>query len=95
MSSIVWEDPPEAEPPKHGLNNKQRDLVRFADELRAHPGKWAIYPNLSGSRTGAASRTSQIRKGRWCGGAGFEAEKRPGALPGKFVIYVRFVGYDA
>ncbi|NKZ63036.1 hypothetical protein GTG23_02635 [Rhodococcus hoagii] len=57
----------------------------FADELRAHPGRWAKFPDQDGVKGG---RTFQINSGRLAGftAGEFEASVRQG------VLYVRFVG---
>lgn len=80
--SIEWADPP---PPKGGslLRKEQR---AFAEELKARPGQWAIYPSTRSS-VAVRALASRISNGRLTAfGKGFEAVTRHG------VIYVRFVG---
>ena len=67
------------------------ELVAFADQLRQHPGQWAVHPTEYGFPQSAANSASDIRKGRTAAfGAGFDAVSR--LVDGKPTVYVRFVG---
>lgn len=79
---LEWKEPP----PPHGSTGASR-WPAVADELRAHPGEWALIV-----RDGWTSRMSQFqRSGSF--GPGFEFTTRSGGYaPGHSDIYARFVG---
>lgn len=89
MRQTIWEDPPDAERAPRA-NPKRLRILAFADDLRAHPGKWGIYPQVLGTHMSAVGTASRARVGRWPGGKGFEAVAR--TVGGEERVYVRFVG---
>ena len=82
MNKITWKTPP----PSLSGNVGDRDAAReFREQLRAHPGKWAVY------RAKAAAALAYHIGQRW---VGFEATSRhePSMPVGRAAIYVRYVG---
>lgn len=67
--------------------HSRRVVERFAEELRANPGRWAVYPRTTVTGTAARALVSRINRGRVAAFAkGFAAVHRGG------VVYVRFEG---
>lgn len=77
MSDIVWEDPPEA---KYGPRSPGR-LRELVDQLRAHPGKWALV-KANAPKSGT---TNYYLRDRY----GCEVVQRSNA-DGTFNIYARW-----
>lgn len=69
--------------PRRSTSTVDPVLARFADMLRAHPGKWGEYPG--GKASVNIARYVRQGKGAFAPG-GFEASKRGS------VLYVRFTG---
>lgn len=91
MSVIRWEDPPESRKGKAGgrgfVRNPRWQAV--ADELRAHPGRWAVV--AEGENAGISGH---IRRGKYAAmqpAGSFEAQcvGAGGEFP---IIYARYVG---
>lgn len=83
MTDIKWE-----EPEFDGRRDKKYDWVAIFAELRANPGRWALV-----SDDAPVSMTTNIKRGRYVGGADgeFEAVTRESKnYRGK--IYARYVG---
>lgn len=91
MTSVQWEEPPK---PNGGPRANQQ-LLDFANELRANPGRWALYPTVPSSDSATSSNAANIRRGTLAAfrppGA-FEAVARTAG--GIRQIYVRYVGGD-
>lgn len=85
QSLIRWVD----ELPPRPYGSKNTDRVRFVEELKQNPGRWAIYqpdaPNGQGA--GCAHEFKRAFPG-------VEATGRiiRGTKPKRFTIYVRWVG---
>lgn len=88
---IKWETPPE---PRRGRQPDTRsDDQKFADQLRKHPGDWAVFREDANSSIAFQVKTGKVAAFRPAGA--FEAVCRgitPGGSRGR--IYVRFVGTE-
>lgn len=90
MTSVIrWEEPPE-----HG--NKRAARLKYqdiADELRAHPGRWAVV--TEGVPTGTAGPIAvRIRRGQaaFAPAGSFEARTAGGVGSLNARVYARCVG---
>lgn len=83
-SQITWEDPPEG-----SLRKGMYDW--FFDQLRANPGKWAVFKESSTRAT-----ATQIRGGHYVGTSEGEFDTRTTTLPNpdRVKIYVRYIPRD-
>lgn len=92
MSDVHWEDPP---PVVHRNvpSSKTLALAAFADELRDHEGKWAVYPLPLSSKDSVRTTAQRVKAGRWTPGVGFEAVTRN--TDDGYRLYVRYVGTSA
>lgn len=83
---IVWKDPP-------ATNNNlaaRKELVEFANKLRANPGHWAQYPRVI-----TTNMTTYINRGHsktWQPAGAFEATQT--TVKGERLLFVRYVGED-
>lgn len=99
MSDIRWEDPPE--PAQH---HDPTLWVAVADELRAHPKRWAVIREESTDskpadrlRTNLGQFGKRIKRGEiaaWSPPGSFETAVRHDKGAGMVRIYVRYVGED-
>lgn len=86
MSDIEWAEPPATKAGGGRSGGKHR---KIADQLREHPGKWALI-----GRSMAPSMVTQIRKGLiapYAPAGSFEAVGR-NYVDKRCDLYVRFVG---
>lgn len=87
MSELTFEEPPPAK-------RAHRNLGKVADELREHPGLWAVVLALPvAERSHATSLARQIRHGLvsyWRPAGVFEAVSR--TVDGEARVYARYLG---
>lgn len=77
-------------PDRRGHKQPDPLLARFADALRASPGKWGRWPNKL-TAASARSGTALVAKGRYRSFpvGEFDARTRDG------VLWVRYIGIDS
>lgn len=64
----------------------RQEVKRFAEQVRQHPGRWAVYPWTPNEIAGRAL-ASRISRGKISAFAdGFQAVSRRG------VVYIRYIG---
>lgn len=87
MTEIIWQDPPGE---LRGLPSGAD--AEFAAQLRAHPGKWAIWRTEIGSSE--ATGVKQGRRAAFRPAGAYEARSTANGTgnQGKSTIYVRYVG---
>jgi hypothetical protein len=83
---ITWE-----EPPQHLLDRRNRTgrYKDFAQELRNHPGKWAVLPGDKATESSAKGTAQSISNGKT---GGFAPAKSFETVVDGTKIWVRFVG---
>lgn len=88
---IRWEDPPQTKA-KGGCGRPNSKYAPIADQLRDHPGRWALVREAD-RQNAAASLAGVIREGRtvcFAPRGDFDACTR--AVDGRYRVYARYLG---
>lgn len=90
---MTWQDPPPAGSPRRpGYTPRPPKYGWFFDELRLHPGRWAVWPAPTPH---VRATVTAIHAGRYTGAptGDFQAVARaPRGSRGDVTVYVRYIG---
>lgn len=90
MTNVIrWEEPPVAKG-QGAVGQRQSQYTGVADQLRAHPGRWALVCEKQGRGGGLASHIRMGQMQCFAPGGDFDAVQR--TVDGVTRVYARYVG---